>query len=55
MLEFKRNKFYITKIKSKKLWSKKIVDMLINYFHEMDILFKRLNNLICKNGNVVCR
>ncbi|MDC3014585.1 site-specific DNA-methyltransferase [Candidatus Pelagibacter sp.] len=44
---------YITKIKSKKLWSKKIVDMLINYFHEMDILLKKLNNLICKNGKCV--
>ena len=29
---------YVNKIKTKKLWSNKIIGMLINYFNEMDIL-----------------
>ena len=44
---------YIDKIKTKKLWSKKIIDMLINYFYEMDILLSKLNTLIRKNGKCV--
>ena len=44
---------YIDKIKVKKLWSKKIINMLINYFYEMDILLSKLNTLIRKNGKCV--
>ena len=44
---------YIDKIKIKKLWSKKIIDMLISYFYEMDILLSKLNTLIRKNGKCV--
>ena len=44
---------YIDKIKIKKLWSKKIINMLINYFYEMDILLSKLNTLIRKNGKCV--
>ena len=44
---------YIDKIKIKKLWSKKIIDMLINYFYEMDVLLSKLNTLIRKNGKCV--
>ena len=44
---------YIDKIKIKKLWSKKIIDMLTNYFYEMDVLISKLNTLISKNGKCV--
>ena len=44
---------YIDKIKIKKLWSKKIFDMLTNYFYEMDVLISKLNTLISKNGKCV--
>ena len=44
---------YIDKIKIKKLWSKKIINMLINYFYEMDILLSKLNTLIRKKGKCV--
>lgn len=44
---------YINKIKTKKLWSNKIIIMLINYFYEMDVLLSKLNTLICKNGKCV--
>ena len=44
---------YIDKIKIKKLWSKKIIDMLINYFYEMNVLLSKLNTLIHKKGKCV--
>ena len=44
---------YIDKIKTKKLWSNKIISMLVNYFNEMDILLSKLSALICKNGKCV--
>ena len=49
----KEIKLFINKIKTKKLWSKKIINMLINYFHEMNLLMKYIFPLLNKNGKCV--
>lgn len=44
---------YIKKIKQKKLWSKKIIPMLNNYFYEMECLLIDIHKLLKKNANCV--
>jgi hypothetical protein len=43
----------IRKISSKKLWSKKILNMLINYFYEMNVLLKLVYPLLNEKGKCV--
>ena len=49
----KELKPYIKKIDVNKLWSKKIYDMLISYFSEMEILLKEIFKVLAKSGNCV--
>ena len=46
-------KIIIEKISAKKLWSKKIIDMLINYFNEMKLLLLLIYPLLNQNGKCV--
>ena len=46
-------KIIIEKISAKKLWSKKIIDMLINYFNEMKLLLRLIYPLLNQNGKCV--
>jgi hypothetical protein len=49
----KEIKSTIEKIKTKELWSKKIVDMLINYFYEMNLLMRLIYPLLNEQGKCV--
>lgn len=49
----KEIKSTIDKIKTKELWSKKIVDMLINYFYEMNLLMRLIYPLLNEQGKCV--
>ena len=44
---------FVNIIKMKKLWSKKIIDMIINYFFEMNLLLSMFYKLLSKNGKCV--
>ena len=44
---------FVNIIKMKKLWSNKIVDMIINYFFEMNLLLSMFYKLLSKNGKCV--
>lgn len=49
----KEIKLIIDKISKKQLWSKKIIGMLINYFHEMNLLMKLIFPLLSNKGKCV--
>lgn len=48
-MELEDLKDYINKLSNKKLWSKKIIPMLNNYFYEFELLLKNLYALLKKD------